>query len=696
MPKKNKPAPVAEKRPVRHVYHGQERIDDYAWLKDENWQQVMHDPSLLKADIRAYLEAENDYTAAGTDGLAPLRDKLFAEMKGRIKEDDESLPDPDGAFAYYDRHVTGGQYPVFCRRPVAGGEEQVLLDGNAEAEGAAYFKIGGVTHASDHGHLAFAEDRSGAEIYTIRFRDLGTGGDLADRIGNASGNMVWAEDHRTLFYTVLDAQHRPSRVYRHTLGDDPQNDVMVYEEPDPGFFVGIGKTESRAYILIDTHDHETSEVRLIDAKAPESEPRLVAPRIAGEEYDVAEHDGRLLILTNTGDAEDFKIATAPVDAPGRDNWRDLIGHQPGRFIIGMEVFADYLIRLERVDALPRIVLRRWSDGREHTISFEEEAYALGLETGYEYETHDLRFSYSSMTTPARIYGYDMATHERELLKEHEVPSGHDPGDYVTRRLFATASDGEQIPLTLLYKAGLDISKGAPVLLYGYGSYGMSMPAAFQPTRLSLVDRGLVYAVAHVRGGSEKGRRWYKDGKTKRKRNTFDDFVAAAEFLIKEGIAAPGGIAIHGGSAGGMLVGAAANMRPDLWRCVVADVPFVDVLNTMTDTSLPLTPIEWPEWGNPIEDPAAYELIESYSPYDNVAAKDYPAILATAGLTDPRVTYWEPAKWVAKLRALKTDANPLYLKTNMQAGHAGAAGRFDRLKEVAFNYAFVLERFGIEE
>ncbi|MDA0998269.1 MAG: S9 family peptidase [Proteobacteria bacterium] len=694
MPKNRRQPPRAMIRPTEQIYHDHCRPDDYAWLKDPDWQRVMHDPSRLDAGIRAYLEAEIAYTEAETEPTRELRQVLFDEMKGRIKEDDESLPAPDGAYAYYDRHVTDGQYPLFCRSPTGGGAETILLDGNAEAAGSTYFKIGVVGHASDHAHLTFAEDRSGAEIYTLRFRNLETGIDLRDRIQDASGNFVWAEDHRTLFYTVLDPNHRPSRVYRHRLGDDPASDALVFEESDPGFFVGIGKTESRSHIVIDCHDHETSECWLIDAHLPESAPALVAPRVRGERYDVSEHDGRLIILTNSGAAEDFKIVAAPVATPGRDHWRDIVPHQPGRYILTTEVYGDYLARLERVDALPRIVVRRWTDGTEYHVAFDEEAYSLGLEGSYEYRAATLRFSYSSMTTPERIFAYDMATGERELLKETDVPSGHDPADYVTRRMFAPTTDGERIPISILHRAGLDLSAGAPTLLYGYGSYGMSMPAGFQPSRLSLVDRGVVYAIAHVRGGSEKGWRWYKAGKGAKKRNTFEDFIAAAEALIDAGIARRGSIAIHGASAGGMLVGAVLNLRPDLWRAAVADVPFVDVLNTMTDTSLPLTPIEWPEWGNPIESEAAYRHILSYSPYDNVTRQAYPAILATAGLTDPRVTYWESAKWVAKLRALKTDDNPLLLKTNMQAGHAGSAGRFDRLKEIAFNYAFILERIGL--
>lgn len=687
--------PIADKHPHETTWHGHTRTDDYAWLKDENWQRVMYEPDLLRSDIRAYLEAENAYTLDWMSDTASLQQKLVAEMRGRIKEDDSTVPAPDGKYAYYVRYVEGGQHPIFCRIPTSGTpDETILLNGDAEAEGQSYYKIGAFVHASDHRYGAYAEDRNGSEIFRILFRDLDNGNNLADEIGNASGDMEWAEDGKTLFYTVLDENHRPSKVMRHVLGTPADADVLIYEEADPGFFVGLSKTESNRFILIDAHDHETSEVYLVDADKPETPPRLIAPRASGVEYSVSDHADRLVILTNADGAEDFKIVTVPIETPGRENWSDLIAHMPGTLIVGCEVFADYLVRLERVAALPRIVIHNWESLQETTIRFEEEAYALGLEGGYEYATQNLRFSYSSPTTPRQVIEFNMASGTRTLLKQDEVPSGHNPADYVTRRIQAVAADGELVPVTVLHRADCILDGSAPVLLYGYGSYGMTMPASFVTPRLSLVDRGFIYAIAHIRGGMEKGYRWYTDGKRDRKRNTFTDFIAAAEALIAQNMACPGGIAIHGGSAGGMLMGACANMAPGLWRAVVADVPFVDVLNTMCDTSLPLTPIEWPEWGNPIEDKAAYDYILSYSPYDNVEAKAYPALLATAGLTDPRVTYWEPAKWVAKLRDLKTDDNPLLLKTNMSAGHAGAAGRFDRLEELAFNYAFVLKSFGI--
>jgi oligopeptidase B len=688
--------PYAAPRPTVTERHGDRLEDPYAWLKDKNWQQVMREPDVLDGEIRTYLEAENDYTTAILAPVADLKERLFEEIKGRIKEDDSSVPAPDDAYEYYRRYETGGQHPLYCRRARNGdsGDEEILLHGDREAEGHPYFDVAACRQSPDHRRLAYATDLNGSEIYTIRVKDLAQDRLLDDTIANAHGSLAWANDGETFFYTVLDDNHRPSRVYRHRIGQDPAADVLVYEEPDAGFFVSIGRTESRRFIVIDAHDHETSEVRLIDAAQPDSPPVLVAPRETGLEYSVSHHGDRLIILTNADGAEDFKLVTAPVATPGRPHWRDLVPHQDGTLIVDMELYADHLVRLERADALPRIVIRRMSDGDEHRIAFDEAAYSLSLHGGFEFETVTLRFAYSSMTTPEQIFDYDMSTRDRSLRKTQEVPSGHDPADYVTHRIFATGHDGETVPVSILFGRNTKLDGSAPLLLYGYGSYGHAIPASFSVSRLSLVDRGFVYAIAHIRGGTERGYGWYLAGKRENKMNTFLDFIAAAEKLRDDGYARPGAIACHGGSAGGMLVGAVANMRPDLFNAVIGEVPFVDVLNTMCDDTLPLTPPEWPEWGNPIEDPAAYRTIKSYSPYDNVAATDYPHMMITAGLTDPRVTYWEPAKWVAKLRALKTDRNTLLLHTNMDAGHGGAAGRFDRLKETAMVYAFLLLVFGM--
>lgn len=685
--------PRAEKRPVTITHHGRERIDDYAWLRADNWQEVMRDPSLLDSDIRAYLEAENAHTTAVLKDTEALQDTLFAELKGRIKEDDSSVPEPDGPYAYATRFVTGAEHPRLVRMPREGGEETVLLDGDALASGKAYFRLGGAEHSPDHGLLYWSSDETGSEYYTIRVRDLASGAETADMIPETTGGAVWSADGRHLFYTWLDANHRPCKVFRHAIGSPASDDVLVYEEPDPGFFVGIGKTQSGRFILIDAHDHETSEIRLIPAETPQAEPRLVAERRRKVEYSVEHHGEELIILTNDQDAEDFRIAATPVGAPGPENWRDVIAHIAGRLILDVVCYAGHLVRLEREDGLPRIVIRRFADGAEHAIAFDEEAYSLGMSHGFEFDTTRIRFTYSSPTTPARVYDYDMENRDRVLRKEQEVPSGHDPELYVTRRLQAPARDGELVPITVLYHRDTPLDGSAPCLLYGYGAYGIAMPASFNTNILSLVDRGFVHAVAHVRGGKDKGYRWYREGKAAKKMNSFTDFIAAAEHLIEQGMTSRERIVARGGSAGGMLMGAVANMRPDLFLGIVGEVPFVDVLNTMLDDSLPLTPPEWPEWGNPLESAEDYDTIAAYSPYDNLRAQDYPHILALAGLTDPRVTYWEPAKWVARLRELKTDDHLLLLRTNMEAGHAGASGRFDRLKEVALVYAFILKVTG---
>jgi oligopeptidase B len=700
-------APVARRSPTTVTHHGVAITDDYAWLRAANWQDVMRDPSLLDGEIRAYLEAENAFTAAALADTEPLQETLFQEMKARLKQDDRQVPQPHGPFEYFPRFVRGGQYAQLCRIPLGGSAEdpQVLLDGNVEAAGKGYWDLGSTAHSGDHKLLAYSTDDKGSELYTIRIRDLETGKDLPDEIPDTRGSLAWARDGKTLFYVKVDAHHRPLFVYRHVAGTPASYDQLVYEEKDIGFYVGVSSTQSEKYIIIDIHDHETTEAHLIDADDPEVPPRLVAKRRKGHEYSIDPHFDHLIITTNSEGAEDFRIVQAPTAAPGIENWREIVPHRPGRLIIETVVFKDFMARLEREDSLPRIVitpLRQTADADssildlsgEHAIAFEEDAYALGMSSGYEFDTDRIRFVYSSMTTPAETYDYNMRSRERTLRKRQEVPSGHNPADYVTRRLLAPAPDGELVPVTLLYKKTTPLDGSAPVFLYGYGAYGIAMPASFSTGRLSLVDRGFIYAIAHVRGGKDKGYRWYANGKMAKKTNTFTDFIAAGEYLVAQGLTKRGRIVANGGSAGGMLMGAIANMAPDLFAAIIADVPFVDVLNTMLDEGLPLTPPEWPEWGNPLANKDEFENIRSYSPYDNVAAKAYPHILALAGLTDPRVTYWEPAKWIAKLRALNTGSNMVLLKTNMGAGHGGASGRFDGLKDTAVNFAFALKVAGL--
>ncbi len=669
--------------------------DPYAWLRADNWQEVLRDPSVLDPEIRAYLEAENAYTDAVLAPLADLQAELVREMRARIKEDDATVPIPIGDWRYYQRYREGGQHPVYCRTRGDEGPEEVLLDADKEAEGATFYRISMWLIAADHTRYAYAVDLTGSEDYALRVRDCATGALIDDNLAQTAGDFRVANDSNTLFYIRRDDNHRPRWVYRHVIGEDAADDVLVYEESDSGFYLSLGRTESRRYITIDSSAHDnTTEVRLIDADAPDTDPVLVAPRDTGVSYSVSHRADQLVIVTNADDAEDFKIVTCPVATPGRAHWRDLVPHQAGRLILGVSVFSETIVRLERIDALPRLIVRTVADGREETIAFDEPAYDLSLSHDMPHDQGVMRFTYSSMTTPATVYDYDLATGTRTRRKRQEVPSGHDPADYVTERLTATAPDGEQVPISLLAHKDTPRDGTAPLLLYGYGSYGISIPAGFNTNRLSLVDRGIVYAIAHIRGGMEKGYGWYRAGKLGTKKNTFTDFIACAEHLIAGKYTAAGHIAAHGGSAGGMLMGAVVNMRPDLFGAVVADVPFVDVLTTICDDTLPLTPPEWVEWGNPITDEAARAYIASYSPYDNVAAQGYPAMLVTGGVSDPRVTYWEPAKWVAKLRATKTDTHPLLLHINMDAGHAGKAGRFDRLDEVGRMYAFVLWALGL--
>jgi oligopeptidase B len=690
--------PLAPKRPVSVTHHGITVTDDYGWLRAPNWQEVMRDPTVLDPDIRAHLEAENAFTDAAMADTKDLQAGLFAEMKGRIKEDDSSVPSPDGPWAYASSYVTGGQYPRMIRTPRSGGAETVMLDGNTESEGKDYWQLGAASHSPDHKLLAYAVDDKGSELYTLRFRDLATGKDLDDAIPDTR-SIVWAADSRTLFYVRMDENHRPLTVWRHALGTPVSDDVLVYEEADKGFYVGIGKTQSGRFILIDVHDHQTSEGYLIDAHAPLATPKLITPRRFGHEYGVEHHAGgdRFVITTNapgpSGAAEDFRIVTAPTADPAEKNWTELVPHKPGRLILESIALKDHLIRLEREDSLPRIVIREWATGQEHAIAFDEEAYSLGMSAGYEYDTRTLRFTYSSMTTPSEVYDYDIATRTRTLRKRQEVPSGHDASAYVTRRVLAPARDGELVPVSLLYRKDTALDGSAPLFLYGYGSYGISIPASFSTTRLSLVDRGFIFAIAHIRGGKDKGYRWYTGGKKETKLNTFTDFIAAGEYLVSKNYTRRGNIVANGGSAGGMLMGVVANLAPELFLGIIADVPFVDVLNTMLDASLPLTPPEWPEWGDPITSKSEFELIHSYSPYENVVAKPYPHIFAYGGLTDPRVTYWEPAKWVARLRERNTSQNLVVLKINMAGGHGGASGRFEQLHEIALDYAFALKIAG---
>jgi oligopeptidase B len=685
--------PIAQKRPLRIEQLGRVRVDDYAWLKDENWQKLLRDPSLVRPDIRAHLEAENAYTTAILAETEALQTELIAEIRGRIKEDDSSLPAPDGAYAYYARYETGGQHPIFARTPVSGkAVEQVLLNVDELAKGHAFFQVIDAQHSPDHRLFVYAADLQGSEYYSLYIKDLASGETVETGIDASTGDFAISPDSQWLFWIWRDENGRPSKLWRRPIGGG--EDVLVYEEADEGMFLSVGVSNSRAFIQINASNHDTCEVHLIPAATPTAAPEVVEPRITGMRYGVehwpsADQPGRLVIHTDADGAVDFKLCLADASAPGKAHWTDWLAHQPGRYIVAVSARQDYLVRLQRVNANNSIIITSAADLSERPITFDEEAYVAGFEGAYEYDSANLRLTYQSPTTPRSWFDFDMATGERVLRKTQTVPSGHNPADYEARRLYATASDGAQVPITVLMKAGTPLDGSAPMLLYGYGSYGLPMEPGFSIRQLSLVDRGFVYAIAHVRGGSEKGWGWFLDGRGRKKPNTFTDFIACAEALIDQGFGSAGRIVAMGGSAGGMLMGAVANMRPDLWAGVIGAVPFIDVLNTMSDDSLPLTPPEWPEWGNPLLNPEDYDFIASYSPYENIRSQAYPAILATGGLSDPRVTYWEPAKWVARLREFTTSQRPVLLKINMDAGHAGASGRFDGLKEIALDYAFAI-------
>ena len=700
-------------------------VDDYHWMKDDNWQEVLKDPSILRQDIRDYLEAENAYTADYFSASTNLQKSLYGELHGRIQEDDSSIPLSDGQFSYWKEYVPLAENPRFCRQNKSDGIPHVLLDGNIEAKGKPFYKIIRTRHSPDHKYFAWAVDTQGSERYTIFVKDIESGTIFPTAIHDACGDFVWGNDSAHIYYTEQNSHSRPWRVYCFRLtsvddGDDAINSsegedqegikkrsVLVYEEEDAGYFMHVSKSQDGQCIFISCYDQTTSEVRVLLANRENSSPLLLRPRERDFFYRpvhflTAEGQDAFFLLTNALGAEDMQIMSM-LPEQGHDCclWQSVVPPLTGRCIVKMVEFANFLVRLERTAGLPRIVYSRLDSGEESIIEFEEACYDLDIVRGYEHGSSLLHLVYSSMTTPTQHWVYDMQSGERRLLKSQIVPSGHRVEEYVTSRLHAIAADGTQIPVSLLYHQDLaqdeQKRKSAPVLLYGYGSYGIAIPASFSTHGFSLVNRGFIYAIAHIRGGSEGGQGWYLQTKCLQKKKTFEDYICCAEMLQSSGMGSR--CYAHGASAGGMLMGAVYNMRPDLWAGVVAEVPFVDVLNTMTDLTLPLTPPEWPEWGNPLESVEAFHYIRSYSPYDNIRTltgddeeERRPPLLAMGGLTDPRVTYWEPAKWIAKLRAhsRSQDSNALLLKINMSAGHGGSAGRYERLQEIALVYAFVLE------
>jgi len=682
--------PEATRRESRREIHGQRLDDPYAWLRDPNYPKVS-DPNIL-----TYLKAENAYFESAMARYRPLTEAIFNELKGRLKPDDESVPVKDGAWLYQWQFAEGAQYRRWYRRPAEGaGEWHLILDEPAMAEAHDYFRLGGLSVSPNGRYLAYAVDIDGSERFTLRIRDLTRGKDLEDTIDNTIGSPVWAADSYTILYHVVNENWRPFAVRGRRLGSSPEKDVTLYEEEDNGFFVRISRTQSRQWIIVSAASHTTSELRLLPASDPFAEPVLIGPREEGHEYEVDHAAGRFFIRSNWR-AQNFRVLTADEAAPEQAHWRELIAASERDYFRGITAFKDFLVIEQRRDGLDQIRVRRHDGGEEHFVDFPETAYRAELGTNPEHDVGQIRIGYDSMVTPATVFDYDVAERKLVTRKVQEIPSGYDRAQYETQRLTAKARDGSSVPVSVVYRKGFRESAPGPVHLYGYGAYGLGMPPGFSTSRLSLLDRGFAFAIAHIRGGDELGRGWYEAGKGVNRMNAFTDFIDVAEHLIAEGYAVAGGISASGGSAGGKLMGAVANMRSELWRAIVAHVPFVDVLNTMLDDTLPLTPIEWPEWGNPIEDAEAFRTIRVYSPYDNVRAQAYPPMLVTCGLNDPRVTYWEPAKWVAKLRATKTDDNLLLLKTNMGAGHAGRSGRYEALWETAEEYTFLLMTFSMAD
>ncbi|MEG3176665.1 S9 family peptidase [Sphingomonas sp. RB3P16] len=679
--------PVAQTRPHSFTAHGQTIEDPYAWLKDPNY------PEVDDADVLAYLAAENAYFEGVMAPHKGLIDRLYAEMKGRIKEDDASVPQKDGDWLYWTSFETGGEYRKWWRKPVGGGEPDLILDEVALAEGKEYFRLGAFSVSNDGRLLAYAIDDNGSERFEVRVKDLTSGAHLPDVIPGMLSEIVWTADDTGFLYGLANEQWRTDNARLHWLGTPVADDVELFKEADEGFRVGVSETSDRQWIVISSGDHVTSEIYLLPATDPLATPLCVSPRKVGREYDVDMHGDTLFIHTNDTDPN-FRLCTAHISAPGE--WVEKIGPSRHFYMTGIDCFRDFFIVDGREDGLDQIEIHRYDDAiAPQRIVFPEASYDAGLGNNPEYAMDVLRVGYESMVTPGTEYDYDVATGTLTTLKVQEIPSGYDGDKYRTERLKIAARDGTEVPVSIVYPKDFPRDGSRPIYLYAYGAYGYAIPPGFSTGRLSLLDRGFAYAIAHIRGGDDLGQQWYLDGKLEKRANTFNDFVDVAKGLIAGGWTSTGKIAIAGRSAGGELMGAVVNSDPELWGAVIADVPFVDVLNTMLDAELPLTPGEWPEWGNPIEDTAAFELIRGYSPYDQVKAQAYPPMFISGGLNDPRVTYWEPAKWAAKLRSVKTDSNVLLLKTNMGAGHGGKSGRFESLREAAEEHAFVLWQLGVE-
>lgn len=677
--------PVAKKEAKELTIHGHTRTDNYFWLNQRE------DPEVI-----AYLEAENAYKDAQLADTKDFQENLYNEMRGRIKEDDSSVPYFENGYFYYTRYEEGKEYAIHCRKKDSlEGVEEILLNGNEMAEGHDYFSLGGLTVSDDNKMLAYAVDTVSRRLYTIYFKNLETGETSSESIPGCSGGGAWAADNSTFFYTVKNEETlRTERIKKHRLGSSVADDVEVFYEEDDTYATYVWRTKSKAYIFIGSFQTLASEYRMLDANTPDGEFKIIQPREKDHEYDVAHYEDKLYIRTNW-EAKNFRLMSTSVNNTGKDNWKEVIAHREETLFEGVEIFKDHMVIDERTGGLTQLRIINQKDGSEHYLDFGEDAYTAYVSTNPEFNTTTLRYGYSSMTTPWSTFDYDMNTKEKTLMKEQPVLGDFDKTNYETERVMAKADDGTEVPISIVYRKGMKKDGTNPTLLYAYGSYGATMDAYFSTSRLSLLDRGFVYALAHIRGGQEMGRHWYEDGKLLKKMNTFTDFIDCGEYLVEQGYAAPDKLYAMGGSAGGLLMGAIINIKPELWSGVVAAVPFVDVITTMLDESIPLTTGEYDEWGNPNEK-EYYDYILSYSPYDNVEAKAYPNMLVTTGLHDSQVQYWEPAKWVAKLREMKTDDNVLLLHTNMEAGHGGASGRFEALKETAMEYAFLFKLAGIKE
>lgn len=683
MQKSNNTFPLAEKIAETLSIHNDNRVDEYYWLRDRENPKVIE-----------YLNAENAFRESEMKHTEELQGQLFEEIKARIKQDDSSVPYHKNGYWYYVRFEEGKEHPIYCRKKGSlSAEEEILLDANIEAANHKFYQVAGLSVSPDNKILAFGEDTVSRRIYTIRFKNLETGEIMDDALTNTTGGAAWANDNQTVFYTTKDESLRPEKVFRHKLGQT--TDQEVYHESDETFVCGAYRSKSGQFIMIASGSTVSNEYRFLDANNPEGEFAVFQPRERDLEYSVAHYNDFWYIVTNADKATNFKLMRTSLDKTEKKNWEEVIPHREHVYLENLEIFKDFLVTEERENGLTRIRIKRWDGSDEHYMEFDEETYTAGIGNNPEFDSQTLRYGYSSLTTPSSVIDYDMEFRKKEVMKQQEVVGGHNPEEYHAERIWATAEDGTKVPMSLVYKKSLKKAEGNPTLLYGYGSYGITVDPGFSSTRLSLLDRGFVFVIAHIRGGQYLGRKWYEDGKMLKKKNTFTDFIACAEKLIEDKYTTNEHLYAMGGSAGGLLMGAVMNMRPDLFNGIIAAVPFVDVVTTMLDTTIPLTTGEYDEWGNP-NDTEYYDYIKSYSPYDNVDAKDYPALLITTGINDSQVQYWEPAKWVAKLRTRKTDKNPLYLYTNMDTGHSGASGRFEAYRETAMEYAFLLMLEGISK